>query len=209
MTTKTTTTRSNSKPERLRNEKRQAYKKQRSKEHHEKMGLPWFEDVDDWRAWKARNNYDTKKMRGSAGYSHYKHLMEEKEAEPVPEESEKKHMIDLCMDYEEPEDTNDYIQVIEGIKQCTLCGKQATTGHLESTEHHKRREEHSMATMMVGPAKTTRRFCGDKCTGCPTKSLIQTFWGDAVTHLPLYAMRAHREKGVIHYGKKKRSFQKR
>ena len=69
--------------------------------------------------------------------------MEDKKAEPVPEESEKKHMIDLCMDYEEPEDTNDYVQVIEGIKKCTLCGKHATEGHLLSTEHHKRREEQS------------------------------------------------------------------
>ena len=62
-----------------------------------------------------------------------------------------------------------WVQIVDGESRCLICGKVATKGHLQSSEHVKRIEEDAIGTYMGGNALTTRRFNGDKCVGVPTK----------------------------------------
>ena len=200
MVTFSTEKRSRSKPESKRNIARQERRRLRSQKHYEEKGWTWYDDPKARKEAQAQRAFP--RMPGSAASEHFQQLIEQKQGEPVPADEEKEDMIEDCMAYEN-EKTHNCIRVIDGVAKCTLCNKQATQGHLTSTEHPKRMNEQSLGTMMVGKAQTTRRFWAEKCTGCPTVSSIQEFWGDALTHLPMVARRIHEQKGIIYHGKKR------
>ena len=90
---------------------------------------------------------------------------------------------------------------VDGEPRCLICKKNATEGHLKSSEHVKRIEEDAIGTLMGGKAKSTRRFNGDLCTGILTNKLMYDFWGEALTNLPRAAMEVHAQKGVFYNGK--------
>ena len=92
--------------------------------------------------------------------------------------------------------------MIDGEPRCIICDKQATEGHVVSSEHVKRIEEDAIGELMGGKAKTTRRFNGDLCTGVPTKKLMYDFWGDALENLVKVAMEIHQKKGAFYVNKK-------
>ena len=69
---------------------------------------------------------------------------------------------------------------------------------MRSSEHIKRIEEDAIGNYMGGRALTTRRFCGDQCTGVPTRKKMFDFWGDALQNLPKAAKDIHIRKGVIY-----------
>ena len=65
-------------------------------------------------------------------------------------------------------------------------------------------EEHWLGSLLVGMSQTSRRFCAEPCTGCPTVFKMQHYWGDALQNLPAEARKIHQEKGFIYHGKKGR-----
>ena len=70
-----------------------------------------------------------------------------------------------------------WVHNVDGELRCLICGKAATVGHLDSSEHVKRIEEDALGTIMCGDGLTTRRFNGDKCVGVATKRCFTTFVG--------------------------------
>ena len=87
-----------------------------------------------------------------------------------------------------------WVHNVDGEPRCVICGKAATVGHLESSEHVKRIEDDALGTIMCGDALTTRRFNGDKCVGVATKRLLYNFWGNVLENLSRVAMGIHLQR---------------
>ena len=114
---------------------------------------------------------------------------------------EKRKAIEDALVKEIPVEMAKWVRNVDGEPRCVICGKAATVGHLESSEHVKRIEEDALGTIMCGDALTPRRFNGDKCVGVATKRLLYDYWGDALENLPTVARRIHLQKGVFWNGK--------
>ena len=54
-----------------------------------------------------------------------------------------------------PVDMARWGQIVDGGSRCLICGKVATKGHLQSSEHVKRIEEDAIGTYMGGNALRT------------------------------------------------------
>ena len=96
-----------------------------------------------------------------------------------------------------------WVQIVDGELRCLICGKAATKGHLQSSEHVKRIEEDAIGMYLGGNALRTWRFNGDQCVGVPTKRKLYDFWGDALENLIAAAREIHLRKGVFWNGKQK------
>ena len=192
---------SKSRSEKGRGPNRELKRLERSKKHKESLGLQWKEPEE-------RKVENAEKMlpgfKGTAAVGMQDFFLRQKSKEEAPnwDDDSKRKVIEKDLVKEIPVDMCRWVQMVEGEPRCLLCQKQATEGHLVSSEHVRRIEEDAIGTLMGGKADTTRRFNGDLCKGVPTKKLIKDFWGDALENLPRVAMDIHRKKGVFYVNKK-------
>ena len=200
MTTHKESKGSRSRAERGRGPARRAKKLERAEQHHKVMGKKWKEksQMKQERAEAALPGFV-----GSVAVSVYDKMMELKIKEDNLAGDEKRKAIEDALVKEIPLEMAKWVQNVDGEPRCLICGKAATVGHLESSEHVKRIEEDALGTIMCGDALTTRRFNGDKCVGVATKRLLYNYWGDALLNLPTVAMGIHLQKGVFWNGKHK------
>ena len=204
MTTHKESKGSRSRAERGRGPARRAKKLERAEQHHKVMGKKWKEksQMKQERAEAALPGFV-----GSVAVSVYDKMMELKIKEDNLAGDEKRKAIEDALVKEIPLEMAKWVQNVDGEPRCLICGKAATVGHLESSEHVKRIEEDALGTIMCGDALTTRRFNGDKCVGVATKRLLYNFWGNALENLSRVAMGIHLQR-VLFGMESIRSFQR-
>ena len=192
MTTSKESKSTRSRPESERGPGRKKKKIRRAQLRYEALGLKW-QDGEELKLRAAENALPG--MMGSVAVSFYDTMMEGKKNEKVVAGDEKRKAIEDALVKEIPVEMARWVQIVDGELRCLICGKAATKGHLQSSEHVKRIEEDAIGTYMGGNALTTRRFNGDKCVGVPTKRMLYDFWGDALENLIPVAMEIHKGKG--------------
>ena len=198
MTTHTESKYSRSRAEKGRGPTRRARRLARAEEHYKVMGKEW---KDKERLKQERAQLALPGIVGSVAVCVYDKMMELKKKEENLAGDEKRKAIEDALVKEIPVEMAKWVHNVDGEPRCVICGKAATVGHLESSEHVKRIEEDALGTIMCGDALTTRRFNGDKCVGVATKRLLYDYWGDALENLPTVARRIHLQKGVFWNGK--------
>ena len=198
MTTHKESKGSRSRSERDRGPSRRAKKLGRAEEHYKVMRKEWKDkrELKQERAQAALPG-----IVGSVAVSVYDKMMELKIKEDNLAGDEKRKAVEDALVKEIPLEMAKWVHNVDGEPRCLICGKAATVGHLESSEHVKRIEEDALGTIMCGDALTTRRFNGDKCVGVATKRLLYNFWGNALENLPRVAMGIHLQKGAFWNGK--------
>lgn len=97
-----------------------------------------------------------------------------------------------------PQDQDRWVSMVDDTPFCKLCNKKGW-GHLTSGQHLLRIEDDAIASLMAGPAESTRRFATNHkgFLGAATKKSIMSFWGSALMSLPAEAQARHRQAGTI------------
>ena len=134
METGSSSKKSKSRPEHQRGPKRQERKRERAKQHYERLGLE-FKSKEQLRLEQAE------RATGRAGcYALEMHsaLLESAANEPCPDGEEKEQQIINDLLKEIPVDMHRWIQMVHHEPRCVICDKVAAQGHIESIEHLKK-----------------------------------------------------------------------
>ena len=195
MDTSTASKRSKARNEEGRGPARKDKRIARAKAHKtEVLGIEW-KDKEAMRVENAEKALPG--CKGTIAVAIQSSLLDQAKEEKAPDDDEKRQIIEEALIKEIPVNQKRWIQMIDGEPRCIICDKQATEGHVVSSEHVKRIEEDCIGDLNGGKSKTTRRFNGDLCTGVPTKKKMYDFWGDALENLVKVAMEIHQKKGFL------------